>query len=96
MLHASVGSAGKAQDGLAEVMESVSGLSGAVTGASEAVNLALQQTKESYQTIEAQIDAAMDLFYGDSETARQILTDLSTKVETQIAATQKFRTIWRN
>ena len=91
MLHASVGNAGKAQEGLAEVMESVSGLSGAVTGASEAVNLALQQTKESYQTIEAQIDAAMDLFYGDSETAQKILTDLSAKVETQIAATQKIQ-----
>ena len=68
LLHASVGNAGKAQQSLQEVIESVSDLTGAVTGASKAVNLALQQTKDSYLEIEAQIDEAMDLFYQDVET----------------------------
>ena len=51
LLHASVGNAGKAQQSLQEVIESVSDLTGAVTGASKAVNLALQQTKDSYLEI---------------------------------------------
>ena len=91
LLHASVGNAGKAQQSLQEVIESVSDLTGAVTGASKAVNLALQQTKDSYLEIEAQIDEAMDLFYQDVETAQQTLLDLSEQVMQQAEATQKIQ-----
>lgn len=91
LLHASVGNAGKAQQSLQEVIESVSDLTGAVTGAGKAVNLALQQTKDSYLEIEAQIDEAMDLFYQDVETAQQTLLDLSEQVMQQAEATQKIQ-----
>ena len=65
MLDAAVGKAGKAQKDLQQVTQTISGLSGAVTGTTEAVNLALRQMKESYQEIAKQADAAMDLLYQD-------------------------------
>ncbi len=91
MLDAAVGKAGKAQKDLQQITQTISGLSGAVTGTTEAVNLALRQTKESYQEIAKQADAAMDLLYQDMETGQKVLAELAAKVDQQVQAAEKVK-----
>lgn len=91
MLDAAVGKAGKAQKDLQQVTQTISGLSGAVTGTTEAVNLALRQTKESYQEIAKQADAAMDLLYQDMEAGQKVLAELAAKVDQQVQAAEKVK-----
>ena len=91
MLDAAVGKAGKAQKDLQQITQTISGLSGAVTDTTEAVNLALRQTKESYQEIAKQADAAMDLLYQDMETGQKVLAELAAKVDQQVQAAEKVK-----